>query len=326
MPSRAVTTICSSLLAAILATWLWAMPGPPGPAVVAVARAERILVPPGVFAPRVLYPKGRVEFGIVEKLVDQALESLTGLEQGDAWRRFVSPVDKVAILIDVSAPAVQTATVEVIIDRLVGAGLQPGNICVFGGDERDLFNAGFNITHEGPGVRTYGAASEGYRGGITRIVAGDLQVLINVATLKADAEIGMAGCVANFLACVPEVERRRLRQDPALLPTVAAHPAVRAKLRLNFLEAYLPAIDHDGADRPTAEYRGLVASVDPVAADTVGLRILQSCRDAYRQEAWPLEPPVTYLKLAQEEFRAGQSDPALISVRLTGPTEGSYLD
>jgi len=317
---RRFSIILLFILPVAVAPAVYAMPDPPGPAVVAVARAERILVPPGVFAPRVLYPKGRVEFGIVEKLVDQTLESLTGLEQGDAWRQFVSPVDKVAILVDVSAPAAQTATVEVIIDRLVGAGVQPGNISVFGGDERDLFNAGFNISHEGPGVRTW------YRGGISRLLTGDLQVLINVATLKADREIGMAGCVANFLACVPEVERRRLRQDPALLPTAAAHPAVRAKLRLNFLEAYVPTVDHARPDPPTVEYRGLIAGADPVAADTIGLRVLQACRDAHKGEAWPLDPPVTYLKPAQEEFRAGQADPARITVKLTGIKEDSYLD
>lgn len=319
--------LCGLTALAVLAVpSAWAMPDRPGAAVVAVARAERILVPPGLFAPRILYPEGRVEFGIVERLVDQCLEGLTGLQHGDAWRQYVSPVDKVAILVDVSTPPVQTATVEVIIDRLVGAGVQPANICVFGSDERGLFSAGFNVSHDGPGVRTYGADSEGYRGGMSRIVTGDLQVLINLATLKADAEIGMAGCVSNFLACVPEVERRRLRRDPALVPTVAAHPAVRAKLRLNFLEAYLPAVDHDGADPPRVEYRGLIASTDPVAADTIGLRILQGCRDAYKQGPWPLDPPVVYLSLAQEEFRVGQAEAAQISVRLLGTREGSHLE
>ncbi|NPV47245.1 MAG: DUF362 domain-containing protein [Armatimonadetes bacterium] len=326
MTSRLPILCALAALAALGPPQARAMPDPPGPAVVALARAERILVPPGVFAPRVLYPEGRVDFGIVERLVDQCLGSLTGLQHGDAWRQYVSPVDRVAILVDVSAPPVQTATVEVIIDRLVGAGVRPANICVFGSDERGLFSAGFNISHDGPDVRTYGADSEGYRGGMSRIVAGDLQMLVNLATLKADAEIGMAGCVSNFLACVPEVERRRLRRDPALVPTAAAHPAVRAKLRLNFLEAYLPAVDHDGADPPTVEYRGLIASTDPVAADTIGLRILQGCRDAYKQAPWPLDPPVTYLGLAQVEFRVGQADAAKISVRMTGPREGSHLD
>jgi uncharacterized protein (DUF362 family) len=160
---------------------------------------------------------------------------------------------------------------------------------------------------------------------MSRLVTGDLQVLINVATLKADAEIGMAGCVANCLACVPEVERRRLRADAAALPSVAAHPAIRMKLRLNFLEAYLPVVDPQPKEPITTQYCGLIVGTDPVAVDTIGLQVLQACRDAHRQQPWPLTPEALYLRAAQQEFRVGQADQSQITVRLTGPEEGSYL-
>jgi hypothetical protein len=301
-----------------------AAPDPPGAAVVCVARGDHILMTPGVLAPHVLFPKGRVDFRVVEKLIGEAMKALTGKEGPAAWRQFVSPLDRVAIMVDVAKPPVQLATVEIIIDGLVGAGVSPDNICVFGDDEGNLFNAGFTIRRQGPGVRAYGAESEGYRGGISRIPA-DCQVLLNVATLRADPQLGLTGCVANCLACVPTVERLRLRGTPELVPSVAAHPALRPKLRLNFLEAYLPVMEAGGDDPPTYQYRGLIVGSDPVAVDTIGARILQGCRDAFKHEPWPLTPEPAYLRAAQKSFRLGQGDPAQITVELRGPEEGAFL-
>lgn len=325
MSGRPVLAAILVLLAGLTGVAVQAMPDPPGPSTVVVARSDHILVPPGLLVPKVLYPRGRVDFRIVEQLVDTTVATLTGKTGSEAWRDFVEPTDTVGILVDTGTNPVQLATVEVIIDRLVGAGVSPNNICVFSDNESQLFAAGFALRREGPGVRTYGADSEGFRGGLSRIVVDYCHALINVASLKADPEIGMAGAVANCLACVPNVERRQLLSNPVRLAAPAAHPGVRQKLKLNFLEAYLPLVDATDPDDPTWQYRGLLASTDPVALDVIGTRVLQGCRDAVHKASWPLQPAVTYLAPARKDFRLGQSDPALITVRFSGPEEGSFL-
>ena len=316
-------------LAAII--WLaapagvWAVPDVPGPATVCVARADHILVPEGISAPRVLFPEGRVDFDVVEKLVDGCMESLTGKKGAEAWRQYFSATDKIGIIVDVGKYPIQTATVETIIDRLVDTGVSPDNICVFAGDERDLFVAGFTIRRDGHGVKTYGAESEGFRHGMSRIVLDYCDALINLADLRADNDIGLAGCVASLSACVPSVERLRLRATPELLGSVGAHPAIRQKLRLNFLEAYMPILDVTAQGKQTWQYRGLLVSPDPVAIDVMGAQIVQARRDQVRGQPWPLTPAPTYLRAAQERYRLGQADKSKITVRLRGPTEEAYV-
>jgi hypothetical protein len=302
----------------------FANPDLPGSASVHVVRAETILVPEGISAPRMLYPEGRVDFDVIEKLVDQGMQSLVGRSDAGAWQNFFAPNARIGIMIDAGKYPVQSATVEVIIDRLVGAGVLPTRIVVFGGDERELFAAGFNINREPSGVRVLGAESEGYRGGISRIVLEQCDVIITVAALRADPDLGMAGCVAGMLAAVPNVTRVAARVNPELLPAAVAHPVLRARTKLHILEAYLPLLEMRGQSKVTVQYKGLLMGADPVALDVIGRRILQRCRDAYKQAPWPLPEAPDYLPLAQE-CRLGQADPAKITVQLTGPEQDAFL-
>ncbi len=321
MSGRHLLPIACLLIGAVAG----ANPDPPGPATVHIVRSNTILVPQGIFAPRLLYPEGRVDFDVVERLVDRAMANLTGKPADAAWQHFFSPNDTVGLMIETSRYPVQAATVEVIIDRLVGMGVPPDKIIVFGGDERDLFAAGFSVSRDPTGVRVLGAESEGFRGGMSRIVTDYCDGIINLGALRTDPELGMAGCVANTLACVPTVKRVALRQNPATLPEVAAHPALRRKIRVNLLEAYLPLLDVAATARTTWQYKGLLAGTDIVAVDTIGLKILQGCRHAQKGEHWPLPAPPDYLQAAQEHYRLGQAQEALITTELTGNEEGNFL-
>ena len=321
MSSRPILLLCCAVAAALG----WAKPDPPGPATVHVVRSANILVPQGIFAPHILYPEGRVDFDVVERLVDRAMMELTGQPADVAWQEFFSPNDTVGLMIETARYPVQAATVEVIIDRLVGIGVSPAKIIVFSGDERDLFAAGYNINRGPAGVRVLGTESEGFRGGMSRIVTDYCDAIINLGTLRTDPELGMAGCVANALASVPNVKRVALRQDPATVAEVAAHPALRGKVRLNLLEAYLPLLEMVGQARTTWQYKGLLAGTDPVAVDTVGLQILQGCRRAHKGADWPLPAAPDYLQAAQESYRLGQSRAASITAKLWGPDEDSFL-
>jgi hypothetical protein len=301
------------------------IPDQPGSASVHVVRAETILAPQGISAPRVLYPEGRVDFDVIEKLVNQGMHSLVGRSDATAWQSFFAPSARVGIMIDAGKYPVQSATVEVLIDRLVGAGVLPTRIVVFGADERELFAAGFNINRDQSGVRVLGADSEGYRGGISRIVLEQCDVIITVAALRVDPDLGMAGCVAGMLAAVPNVTRVAARVKPEQLPAAVAHPVLRTRTKLHFLEAYLPLLEMRGQTKVTYQYKGLLLGTDPVALDVIGRRLLQGCRNAYQQAPWPLPEAPDYLQIAQEQCRLGQSDPKMITVQLTGPEQDAFL-
>ncbi|MEN6641310.1 MAG: DUF362 domain-containing protein [Armatimonadia bacterium] len=298
----------TTLIAALLASVAVAMPDPPGPATVHVVRAPVILTDQKISAPKVLYPEGRVDFDVVEAMVDRMITAVTGKEGWMAWQSIFAANDRVGIMVDAGAYPAQMATVETLINRLVGAGLTPSNILVFSGSENDLFAVGYRVRHEGQGVRVYGADSEGYRGGVSRIPSDYCDAIINLAALQVDPDAGFAGCVANALNCVPFAQRVAARRDLAVLPKAAAHPVVRQKTRLYLLEAYVPLLDVQGANKVTYQYKGLIAGTDPVAVDLIGRKVLQECRTEQKGSEWPLPPTADYLQIAQQKYRLGQAE------------------
>jgi hypothetical protein len=68
----------------------------------------------------------------------------------------------------------------------------------------------------------------------------------------------------------------------------------------------------------TWEYNGLLVGFDPVAVDSVGLRILQAKRLEYFGEDMPLNPPAKHILLADTRHHLGTADPARINLMKMG--------
>jgi hypothetical protein len=72
-------------------------------------------------------------------------------------------------------------------------------------------------------------------------------------------------------------------------------------------------------------YNGLIAGTDPVAIETVCLRIIMEKRKAYKGEPWPLSPPPLCVEAADKEYGLGTSDWSKIKVDLSGWKEDALL-
>jgi hypothetical protein len=72
-------------------------------------------------------------------------------------------------------------------------------------------------------------------------------------------------------------------------------------------------------------YKGLIAGTDPVALDTVGLKIIMAKREEMRGEPWPLSPPPICVEAADRVYHLGTSDLNKIDIQTLGWTEGSLV-
>ena len=64
----------------------------------------------------------------------------------------------------------------------------------------------------------------------------------------------------------------------------------------------------------TWQYKGLLVGFDPVAVDSVGVRILQAKRKEYFKEERPINPPVKHIFLADTRHNLGTADPEKIEL------------
>ncbi len=198
-----------------------------------------------------------------------------------AWQRLIEPDDVVGIALD-AVGFEPLATAETlagqIVQSLENADIARERIVLIGPPPR--------LTQVlGTRPRTFGWQSQPSRVGDAEVtlaaVLEQVTALINVPTLSTDNVCGIAGCIKN--ASLPFVQRQSPWYEGACAPHLAellATPAIRSKLRIHIVNGLRAVFDrgplvHRDCVWP---YAGLIASLDPVAADTVALEVLNTRR------------------------------------------------
>lgn len=141
--------------------------------------------------------------------------------------------------------------------------------------------------------------------------------LINVRPLRTHYLAGMSGCMKNYIMFA--------ESQPAYHPDSCADlgalfklPQVRGKTRLNILCCLTPQFHgrgpHHFSRRYVWSYKGLIVGQDPVAVDTIGLRLIMAKRREVLGKAQELPPVPKHIRLADTRHGIGTSDPNKIEL------------
>jgi len=148
--------------------------------------------------------------------------------------------------------------------------------------------------------------------------------LFNVRPMRTHYLAGMSGCIKNFIMF--DVSQEAHHPDScADLGSLFLLPQVKGKTRLNVLCVLTPQYygrgPHNFNRRYVWNYKGLIVGQDPIAVDTVGLRVLMAKR---RKELGPAQeiPPVPkHIQIADTKYGIGTSDPNKIELIKLGWTD-----
>lgn len=143
--------------------------------------------------------------------------------------------------------------------------------------------------------------------------------LIAMPALKAHWLTGLGTAMKLYITYSAEPSRYHNENNANLAETWLL-PDVKGKTRLVLLDALRPLCDKGPQPDPRYmwDYKGLIASTDPVAVDAVGLQILMAKRKALRGEEWPLSPPPLCVSVADERFGLGTSRMSEIKLEKAG--------
>ncbi len=152
--------------------------------------------------------------------------------------------------------------------------------------------------------------------------------LINVRPIRTHYLAGMSGCIKNYIMFAESQEE--LHPDScAALGSSFLLPQVKGKTRLNILCALTPQFHgrgpHNFSRRYVWNYKGLIIGQDPVAVDTIGLRLIMAKR---RQELGPdqeLPPVPKHFQIADTKYGIGVSDINRIELIKLGWTDGIMI-
>jgi len=225
---------------------------------------------------------GAIDDGRIQEMMDQGMTALFGLDSPEAcWRSIIKSEDVVGIKTNVWTNLPTPAAVE-------------------GAIRRGVMSAGV------PEERI----DSGDRDVLQREVFQNATALINSRPMRTHSWSGVGSLIKNYIT----FDRPQDYHDDACadLAKLWELPMVKGKTRLNVLVMLTPQFHNIGPHHfdpsYTWPYRGLVLSTDPVAADAVGLRIIQAKRREAFGEDRPLQPTAHHIQLAETVHHLGVAD------------------
>jgi uncharacterized protein (DUF362 family) len=251
----------------------------------------------------------RVSQPVVRQMLEQGMKELTGESSAQAaWAKFVEPKDVVGIKINPSgAPACCSSPelVREIISAVASVGVPTEHIVVYDrfGYEMDIGSYQLLMP---PGIRVFGVQGDrldaaGYdanvycqadffgewetRSYMASIVAGGVDKIINVPTLKDHSASGVTGCLKNLAYGTFNNVARSHRQPYSftnpLIGVMCSVEPLRSKAVLNIMDG-TRMVWHGGplTQNQAFIYQAgiLMVSTDPVAMDTIELQIIDKKR------------------------------------------------
>ncbi len=137
--------------------------------------------------------------------------------------------------------------------------------------------------------------------------------------MQCDALIAMPALKAHWLTGIGTVLKNYImysgspssyhQSDSSKLGEIWNLPFVKAKTKLVLVDSLYPLCDKGPQPDPRYQwpYNGLIAGTDPVAVETVCLKIITEKREAIRGEPWPLSPPPICVEAADKVYGLGTS-------------------
>jgi hypothetical protein len=228
-----------------------------------------------------------VDNTILKKMLEQTLIKVTGQKNSKkAWLSLVKPGDVIGL---VPTPH-----------------LNPTHTELVGAVKRSLMEAGI------PEGRIKHA-----QGGPSR--PKECDALIALPALKAHWLTGIGTVLKNYIMYSGSPSSYH-HSDSTKLGEIWNLPFVKRKTKLVLVDSLYPLCDKGPQADPRYQwpYNGLIAGTDPVAVETVCLKIITEKRKAIRGESWPLSPPPICVKAADKVYGLGTSRMEAIKIKHYG--------
>lgn len=226
---------------------------------------------------------------VVQSMLDEAVCALFEIDDPvTAWMEVIRPQDIVGIKTNVWRFLPTTTEVEQAIkNRVMDAGVSEKNISI-----KD-------------------------RGILSDPIFKNSTALINARPMRTHYWSGVGSLIKNYITFVPKPSDYH-NDSCADLASIWKLPHVAGKTRLNVLVMFTPLFHgvgpHHFSPEYTWAYKGMIVGTDPVACDSLGLRIIEAKRKEFFGEYRPLNPPAKHIQLADTRFNLGTADPKKIEL------------
>lgn len=232
---------------------------------------------------------GQARPDILGAMLDAAVAALFQVgDAAEAWRNILKPGDTLGIKTNFWGPLPTPPALEdAVKQRALAAGVNPSAVAV---DDR--------------GIRS-------------NPIFEKATALINMRPMRTHHWSGLGTLLKNYIMFVPSPWAYHGNACESL-GSIWNKPEIKGKTRLNVLVMLTPQFHgvgpHHFSKTYVWTYGGLIVSVDPVAADSCGARIIQAKRNLFFGEERPISPPPRHIEAADVTYGIGSSRPERIEL------------
>jgi uncharacterized protein (DUF362 family) len=239
---------------------------------------------------------GVVDPAVIAKMFARGFALLTGeKDESHAVSSLFQPDDRVGIKVNTIGGKALSTRPDVALPLaswLSRNGLQGKNLFIWDRTTRELRDAGYGTSAERSGIKVFGTDTDGV-GYETDLVAhlgiGSLfskiqtefaTASISLAILKDHGLAGVTAGMKNYFGAIHNPNKYHDFHCNPFVAEVFDAPPVKGKHKVSIIDALVVQY-HKGPSyhaRWAAKYGGLIFSLDPVAADSVGWSIIERLR------------------------------------------------
>jgi hypothetical protein len=243
----------------------------------------------------------KINSDVLARMLDHAVSALyNGQDAGKVWKQLFSPADLVGVKSNWWGRLRTPPELEDLLKlRLMEAGVPDDAIAV--ADQK--------------GVRQLSVFKKS-------------TALINARPMRTHHWAGVGSLIKNYISFV-EVPSDYHDEYCSPLGSIWNMPHIKGKTRLNILVVLQPLFHgigpHHYDHQHVWKYCGLLVGLDPVAVDTIGLKLIEARRREFFGEDRPLTPPAIHIARADTEHGVGTSDMEKIELVKLGWEEGVLI-
>lgn len=232
---------------------------------------------------KVLDKDGNINSSVLESMLDESVKLIFDTKYASTtWEKIIKPTDVVGIKTNVwNYLRTPTELEDIIKAKVLAAGVDADNVSI---DDRLVLKNPVFIK---------------------------ATALINSRPMRTHYWSGVGSLLKNYIMFAEKPSDYH-DDSCADLAAIWKLPNVKDKTRLNILVMLTPLFHSVGAHGYSPEYvwqyKGLIVSTDPVAADSIGLKIIEAKRKEFFKEDKPLNPPAKHIELAATRHHIGTAD------------------
>jgi len=235
--------------------------------------------------------------GAIREMYLQGLTSLAGKKNpADALHIFFKDKDKIGIKINTiggrSISTMPTTSLS-LAKLLTDSDWDASNILIWDRTNRELKEAGYSLNMNQRGIKVYGTDSNsvGYNRNLiaflnigslfSTILTHTITASISLAVLKDHGLAGVTAGMKNYFGAIHNPNKYHDNNCDPFIAELFGSPTIRNKHRISILDALKVQYHRGPSSHPkwAENYGALIFSQDPVAADTVGWKIIDKLRE-----------------------------------------------